>query len=107
MAVVEIKVLPVGTDDTSLHTHVIQALQPAVDRPEVSWQVTPTATVLSGPLPVLWQVVQDMHQHGFEAGADRVLTSIFIDDRRDAPMDTGHMVHVVTSALPREATTRN
>ena len=40
-------------------------------------------TVLEGPLDELLAVIRKVHELPFEAGAQRVMTLINIDDRRD------------------------
>jgi uncharacterized protein (TIGR00106 family) len=50
---------------------------------DISYQITPMATIVQGTLPRILQMVQEMHEVPFTMGATRVLTSIVVDDRRD------------------------
>lgn len=98
MALLEISVVPVGTTSASISSFVTQACQ-AVEARGLEYQVTPTATVIEGDLPQLIQVAQEMHQMPFKAGAQRVITTITIDDRKDKRLDMDEAVNAVVSEL--------
>jgi uncharacterized protein (TIGR00106 family) len=49
----------------------------------ITYQITPMATIVQGPLSQILQLAQAMHEVPFTMGVNRVLTSIIIDDRRD------------------------
>lgn len=82
MALLEISVVPVGTDSPSISSFITEACREA-KRNGIKFDVTPTATVLEGDLPALLDVAQQMHHAGFRAGCQRVVTNISIDERRD------------------------
>ncbi|MFB6367003.1 MTH1187 family thiamine-binding protein [Paenibacillus elgii] len=90
MAIVEVTVIPIGTETTSLSEYVADLHRLLEQAPEpIHFQMTPMSTVIEGELSDLFQVLQRLHKAPFEHGAKRVSTSIKIDDRRDknASMD--------------------
>ena len=82
MAVVQFTIVPLGTGGTSLSAYVAQVHQ-ALNASSVKHTLTPMGTVLEGPLDELLAVIRQVHELPFQAGAQRVMTLINIDDRRD------------------------
>ncbi|SCW69178.1 uncharacterized protein, MTH1187 family [Paenibacillus tianmuensis] len=90
MAIVEVTVIPIGTETTSLSGYVADLHRLLEQAPEpIQFQMTPMSTIIEGELSDLFQVLQRLHEAPFQHGAKRVSTSIKIDDRRDknASMD--------------------
>ncbi|AEF94736.1 protein of unknown function DUF77 [Desulfotomaculum nigrificans CO-1-SRB] len=83
MAVVEITVIPLGTESTSLSKYVAGCLQVLQQAGDIKYQLTPMGTVIEGELTKVLELVRQMHEQPFMAGAQRVNTIIRIDDRRD------------------------
>lgn len=84
MAIVDISIIPIGTGSTSVSGYVAQVhkvLEQNAGR--VKYKLTPMNTVIEGELPILLEVIQQMHEVPFQNGAARVSTTIRIDDRRD------------------------
>lgn len=84
MAIVDISIIPIGTGSTSVSGYVAQVhkvLEQNASR--VKYKLTPMNTVIEGELPILLEVIQQMHEVPFQNGAARVSTTIRIDDRRD------------------------
>jgi uncharacterized protein (TIGR00106 family) len=98
MALLEISVVPVGTDTPSISSFITEACREA-KRNGIKFDVTPTATVMEGDLPALMHVAQQMHQAAFRAGTQRVVTNISIDERRDKDLTMKETVHTVADAL--------
>jgi uncharacterized protein (TIGR00106 family) len=84
MAIIEITIVPIGTATTSLSQYVadIQEVLSHVKQP-IKYQMTPMSTIIEGKLEDLLQVIRKLHEVPFINGAERVSTSIKIDDRRD------------------------
>ncbi|MCB2228061.1 MAG: MTH1187 family thiamine-binding protein [Desulfarculaceae bacterium] len=82
MAVVQLTVVPLGTGSTSLSSYVAQ-VHKVLEASGVKNRLTPMGTVLEGPLDEVLAVIRQVHEVPFEAGAQRVMTLINIDDRRD------------------------
>jgi uncharacterized protein (TIGR00106 family) len=84
MAIVDISIIPIGTGTPSVSSYVAD-IHKVLQRHEgrVKYTLTPMNTIIEGELPVLLEVIQDMHEVPFTKGAMRVATNIRIDDRRD------------------------
>lgn len=95
MAVAEIKIVPVGTDNTSFSSTVAACYRVAETAPGVRARITPTSTIIEGDLDRVLAVVRDMHQVPFREGIERVVTQVSIDDRRDKPQSMETMVEAV------------
>jgi len=83
MPVMEISITPVGTPSTSYSSYVAAACQVPARR-GLKHYVTPMSTVVEGDVSTLWEVAREMHQATFAGGANRVVTNVTIDDRKDA-----------------------
>ncbi len=82
MAVVELSIVPVGVEGTSLSSYVAQALK-VLETASLEYQLTAMGTIISGDLDEILATIRKMHESCFSAGSRRVLTYIKIDDRRD------------------------
>ncbi|TCT16253.1 uncharacterized protein (TIGR00106 family) [Natranaerovirga pectinivora] len=83
MAIVEVTVIPVGTGSTSVSQYVAKCQKVLELEKEIQYQLTPMGTVIEGELDVLFNVLKKLHEVPFSEGAQRVVTSMRIDDRRD------------------------
>jgi uncharacterized protein (TIGR00106 family) len=82
MAVMEISVVPVGTESPSISHYVAECVAIVKDK-GLAHELTSMGTSVEGELKELLSVAEEMHELPFKRGAQRVLTSIKIDDRRD------------------------
>ncbi|MGD0916617.1 MAG: MTH1187 family thiamine-binding protein [Thermodesulfobacteriota bacterium] len=82
MAILEISVVPIGTKDTSLSSYVADCIR-ILKREKVPHELTAMGTNIEGNLRDLIKLALKMHQVPFSKGANRVVTTIKIDDRRD------------------------
>lgn len=82
MAIVQVSIVPLGTGGSSLSPYVARVVQWLVDN-GINYKLTPMGTVLEGELSELLGVINQLHEIPFEEGAQRVMTLINIDDRRD------------------------
>ena len=101
MAVVEISVVPLGLEGTSLSSYVAQALT-VLQESSLDYELTAMGTIISGDLDEIWVVLRKMHESCFAPGVPRVLTSIKIDDRRDKVGSARQKVHSVEQKLGME-----
>ena len=83
MVIAEIHVLPLGTQTPSVSRYVADCLKVVKQAKDVKYQITPMGTVIQGPLEQALELAKQMHEAPFATGAQRVLTTITIDDRRD------------------------
>ncbi|WP_410985350.1 MTH1187 family thiamine-binding protein [Bacillus cereus] len=100
MAIVDVSIIPVGTGNPSVSEYVAEVqkvLEKNTDR--VKYQLTPMNTVIEGELPVLLEVIQQMHEVPYTKGAKRVATTIRIDDRRDKESTMEKKLNSVRSKL--------
>lgn len=98
MALLEISVVPVGTNEASISDHVVEACKEAA-RNGIKYQITPTSTVLEGDLRALMDVAYQMHEAGFRNGARRIISNISIDDRHDKDLTMEHAVSAVAKDM--------
>ena len=82
MAIMEISVVPVGTKGPSLSQFVAECVR-IVDRLGLQYEVTSMGTEVEGDVEELLRLAVQMHRVPFTKGAQRVLTTIKIDERRD------------------------
>lgn len=84
MAIVQVTTFPMGTETPSVSKYVAAVQRVLREAPEnITFQMTPMATIIEGELPDILAVIQRMHEQSFQEGAMRVYTSITIDERRD------------------------
>ncbi|MBC7289115.1 MAG: MTH1187 family thiamine-binding protein [Armatimonadetes bacterium] len=98
MAVMQIKILPLGTGSPAMSEWVAAAVR-VVEESGLKYQLTPMATVVEGDLDALLALARKVHEAPFQAGAQRVVTIIDIDDRRDRPQSMEEKVEAVQKRL--------
>lgn len=99
LALLELRVIPVGTETSSFSSSVSEAVRYIQDQ-GLKYQVTPTSTVIEGDLDQLFQTAKTIHQNVFRNnGANRVITEISIDERIDKPMDMDQQVQTVQQSV--------
>ena len=98
MAVVEVSIVPIGVQGTSLSHYVAEAVK-ILRTSSLRFELTAMGTIVSGDLDEIWKVVRRMHESCFELGAPRVLTQVKIDDRRDRPGSPDQKVQSVMEKL--------
>ncbi|MGK9043635.1 MTH1187 family thiamine-binding protein [Mammaliicoccus vitulinus] len=86
MAIVDVVVIPVGTEGPSVSEYIADIqliLEKHKESGKIDFQLTPMNTLIEGDLKDLFEVIQEIHESPFNKGLDRVCTNIRIDDRRD------------------------
>lgn len=81
--IAEVSFSPLGTATPSLSKYVAAAMAVLKEHPEVRYQLNPMGTVLEGERRDVINVIEEMNEAVFAAGALRVGTSLKIDERRD------------------------
>lgn len=84
MAIVEVSIIPLGTAETSISHYVADCVKVA-QQSGLRYQLTGMGTVLEGDLDRIMATIRQMQESVFVAGAERVVSTITIDDRRDKP----------------------
>jgi uncharacterized protein (TIGR00106 family) len=82
MAIVAVSISPVG-EGVSVSRYVAEAQRVLEAQDRVRFRLDPMFTTLDGDLSEIFQLIQDMQEAVFAAGAQRVGTVIKIDERRD------------------------
>ena len=97
MPLLGISLIPVGTKSASFSSSITGAVR-TIEDSGLKYQVTPTETIIEGELDELLEVAKEIHQNAL-AGANRVVTNITIDDRKDKQIDMQDQVNIVTQSL--------
>jgi len=83
MITAELTIIPIGTSGTSLSNYVAAAVA-ALDNNGINYELTGMGTLLeSNDLEKIFTAIRSAHEAVFSEGAERVATSIKIDERRD------------------------
>ncbi len=83
MITAELTIIPIGTSKTSLSEYIAAAVA-ALDSDGIKYELTGMGTLLeSDDLGKIFSAITAAHEAVFENGAERVATSIKIDERRD------------------------
>ena len=98
MPLLEISIVPVGTDSPSFSSQVIDEVR-VIEEKNIKYEVTPTSTVLEGEIDDLWEAAKEMHQKALEMGPERIVTNIKVDHRTDKQMDMDKQVDKVEKQL--------
>jgi len=83
MAIVEVSIIPLGTETPSVSQYVARTVQVLQAEKDIKYELTAMGTIIEGNLDHLLTLVQKMHEAVFDAGINRVVTTVKIDDRRD------------------------
>jgi uncharacterized protein (TIGR00106 family) len=101
MAMIDISVVPVGTQSPSVSQYVAGAVRILQKEPGIRYELTAMNTIIEGDLDKLLALAQKMHRSAFDAGAKRVVTTIRIDERRDKPLTIEGKIKAVKEKLGR------
>lgn len=82
MAIMEISVVPIGTQSPSV-SHFVAECVKIVDQQGLKYEVTSMGTEVEGEVEELLRLAAQMHRVPFKKGAQRVATTIRIDERLD------------------------
>ena len=99
MALIEVGVIPLGTQTPSVSKYVASAVKVLQDAKDVKYELTAMGTIIEGDLERLLSLAEKMHQAAFTAGAMRVVTIIKIDERRDEAASMKSKIEAVRMEL--------
>ena len=99
--IAEVMFSPIGTATPSVSRYVVSALTVLKQHPEIKYELNPMGTVLEGERRAIIDVIEEMNEAIFAAGAQRVGTTLKIDERRDKPASMQHKVDKVMEGLDR------
>jgi uncharacterized protein (TIGR00106 family) len=99
MITAELTIIPIGTSGTSLSKYVAAAVN-ALDTNGIKYELTGMGTLLeSTDLEKIFIAIRAAHEAVFNEGANRVATSIKIDERRDIERTIADKVSSVNQKL--------
>jgi len=101
MAICEITVIPLGTGTTSASKYVAKCLEVAKES-GLKYELTPMSTVIEGNLEKILETIRKMHEVPFKEGAQRVVTTITIDDRRDKSITMEYKIKSVKEKMEKD-----
>jgi len=99
MAMVEVSIVPLGTDSPSVSEYVARAVKVLQAEKDLKYELTAMGTIIEGDLDRLLTVVRKMHEAVLDSGVKRVLTTIKIDERRDKALSISGKVEAVRERL--------
>jgi uncharacterized protein (TIGR00106 family) len=97
--IVDVNITPVGTDQTSISGYIAASEKALGKHTDLKVQINPMSTTIEGELDRVLEALREMHEAPFQAGAQRVSTSIRIDDRRDSFESLEDRVKVVQEKM--------
>ncbi len=83
MAHADVTVLPLGTESTSLSSHIAEVQRVLAAQDSVRYALHAMGTTLEGDIADIYAVLAQVHEAAFAGGAERAYFVIKIDDRRD------------------------
>jgi len=98
MALLQLTIIPLGTQSTSVGDYVAD-IQKALENENISFKLTDMGTLLEGDAQTLLQIVSRVYELPFNRGAQRVVTQMVIDDRRDKDVAIGDKTIAVQKRL--------
>jgi len=99
MAIIDVSVIPLGTETPSVSKYVAEAIRTLKDEKDVKYELTAMGTIIEGQLPHLLSLAQKMHDTAFDTGAMRVVTIIKVDERRDQVATINSKIEAVNREL--------
>jgi len=98
MTIMEVNVIPLGTETPSVGEYVTRAVK-ILKEVGVKYQVTPMSTIMEGELNDLFRLGKMMHLATFGKDVNRVVTTLKIDDRRDQKVTMNGKIKKVKRGL--------
>jgi len=98
MAIAEVSVVPIGTAKTSVSKYVAGAVS-ILQESGLKYKLTPMGTIIEGDIKDLLDIIARMHETPFDNKAERVYTTIKIDDRRDIKAEMDNKVKSVMEKM--------
>ncbi|NLJ99749.1 MAG: MTH1187 family thiamine-binding protein [Clostridia bacterium] len=99
MAMAEITVAPLGTGSPSVSKYVAECHKVLQQTEGIKFQLTAMGTIIEGDLDKIFDTIKRLHEVPFDAGAQRVMTIVRLDDRRDKEISIEGKVRSVEDKL--------
>jgi uncharacterized protein (TIGR00106 family) len=91
MALLEITVIPLGTQGSGL-SGWIAGLEALLEESGLPFRLHDMGTIVEGSADELFMIARKLHEYCFSEGVTRVYTVMKIDDRRDKVVSIGDKV---------------
>lgn len=101
MAIVSVSISPLD-QGISVSAFVAEALKVLKSQDRVRYRLDPMFTTMEGDVDEIFQLIRQMQEAVFAAGAKRVSTVIKMDDRRDRPATMEEKVQKVEELLRQQ-----
>jgi len=98
MALMQITIIPLGTQTPSVGSYVADIQELLAER-NVEFELNDMGTVIHGNASELLVLAADIHEFPFSRGVQRVVTQITLDDRRDKERYIGEKKQAVLALL--------
>ncbi|TFG37505.1 MAG: MTH1187 family thiamine-binding protein [Desulfobacterales bacterium] len=98
MALLQLTMIPLGTGTPSVGDYVAD-IQRALEKENVYFQLNDMGTLIEGEAGELLALVAKIYEIPFQKGAQRVVTHMVIDDRRDKHVAIGDKIDAVRKRL--------
>ena len=98
MAIAEVSVVPIGTAKTGVSEYVAGAVR-ILKESGLKYKLTPMGTIVEGDIKDVLEIIAKMHETPFNKNAERVYTTIKIDDRRDINAEMDNKVKSVMEKI--------
>ena len=99
MAIAEVTIIPIGTGSTSLSSYVVDLQHVLEQQKNIQYTLTSMSTIIEGSLDDIFTAIRAIHEAPFQMDAQRVSTSIKIDDRRDKESSSAQKLRSVREKL--------
>ncbi|HIW33097.1 MAG TPA: MTH1187 family thiamine-binding protein [Candidatus Paenibacillus intestinavium] len=99
MAIAEVTIIPIGTGSTSLSSYVVDLQHVLEQQKNIQYTLTSMSTIIEGSLDDIFTAIRAIHEAPFQMDAQRVSTSIKIDDRRDKESSSAQKLRSVQEKL--------
>ena len=97
---VQVSVIPIGTDSTSISNYVAESEKVLNKYPNLRHKLTAMSTEIEGnDIDEILSAVKEMHAAQLDKGVKRVQTSLRIDERRDKESTLSQKVASVKSKM--------
>ncbi len=98
MALMHLTIIPLGTGSASLGGYVAD-IQKVLEKSGYPYKLTDMGTIIEGSSKELLALAVQLSEIPFNKGADRVVTQINLDDRRDKKVALGDKTASVAARL--------
>ncbi|HIJ89710.1 MAG: MTH1187 family thiamine-binding protein [Desulfobulbaceae bacterium] len=98
MAIMQLTIIPLGTQTPSVGQYVAE-IQQTLRREGVRHELTDMGTLIEGDPPELFALAARLHALPFSHGVQRVVTQMVLDERRDKDVNLGDKTAAVHARL--------